>query len=106
MSCNKLIIWIILNIMFISCSRNERLEYALDSAGENRAELEKVLKYYKDDKLKYKAACFLIENMPYYFSYEGAILDSVKAAKATADKRGKIHPSVIKNGMDLIKICL
>ncbi len=88
--------------MFISCSRNERLEYALDSAGENRAELEKVLKYYKDDKLKYKAACFLIENMPYYFSYEGAILDSVKAAKATADKRGKIHPSVIKkwNGFD------
>ena len=27
-------------------------------------ELEKVLAYYRDDTLKYQAACFLIENMP------------------------------------------
>ncbi|MDR2968693.1 MAG: transglutaminase-like domain-containing protein, partial [Tannerellaceae bacterium] len=39
-------------------------------AGENRPELEKVLAYYStsEDSLKYRAACFLIENMPYHFA--------------------------------------
>jgi hypothetical protein len=36
----------------------------LDSAGANRAELEKVLSHYAGDTLKYQAACFLIANMP------------------------------------------
>lgn len=36
---------------------------ALDSAGSNRGELEKVLAHYADDTLKFKAACFLIGNM-------------------------------------------
>jgi hypothetical protein len=45
------------------------LKFALHSAGANRAELEKVLRHYRQrpaDSLKYRAACFLIENMPYY----------------------------------------
>lgn len=45
------------------------LEAALLAAGENRTELEKVLNCYlkhPKDSLKYKAACFLIENMPFY----------------------------------------
>ncbi len=37
---------------------------ALDSAGENRVELEKVLSIYRNDSLKYEAACYLIGNMP------------------------------------------
>ena len=45
------------------------LETVLQVAGENRQELEKVLHYYRinlSDSLKYKAACFLIENIPFY----------------------------------------
>ena len=54
------------------------LENALQQAGENRTELEKVLSYYQmdpADSLKYKAACFLIENMPFYTYYKGERLD-------------------------------
>jgi hypothetical protein len=48
------------------------LEQALQFAGSNRPELEKVLKYYSspNDSLKYQAAVFLIKNMPYYYSYK------------------------------------
>lgn len=59
----------------IACSNPvSHLERALKLAGENRPELEKVLKHYSQsqaDSLKYKAACFLIENMPLHYSYEG-----------------------------------
>lgn len=44
------------------------LETVLQVAKDNRMELEKVLyRYQKDstDSLKYKAVCFLIENMPF-----------------------------------------
>ncbi|WP_455586330.1 hypothetical protein [Bacteroides sp.] len=45
------------------------VESALQLAGGNRSELIKVLNHYKGhDKLKYKAACFLISNMPYHES--------------------------------------
>nr|WP_310648363.1 hypothetical protein [Bacteroides thetaiotaomicron] len=64
------------SLFFFSCAEKEKctpmvsfLETALQQAGENRVELEKVLSHYKTDpadSLKYKAACFLIENMPYY----------------------------------------
>ena len=54
-----------------SCERIP--EQALQQAGENRAELERVLAHFKDDSdpLKYRAAKFLIENMPYHYTYEG-----------------------------------
>lgn len=45
------------------------LETVLQVASENRQELEKVLHYYRinlPDSLKYKAAYFLIENIPFY----------------------------------------
>lgn len=73
-------LWIV--VVFASCGRNERLEYALDFAGSNRAELEKVLEHYADSGLKYRAACFLIENMPRYYAYEGEILDSLREVQA------------------------
>lgn len=47
------------------------MKYALEAAGDNRSELEKVLAHYKDDSLKYNAAVFLIENMPGHYSYAG-----------------------------------
>lgn len=55
------------------------LNSALEMAGENRGELEKVLSRYRqnpEDSLKYKAACFLIENMSCYSYYEGEQLDN------------------------------
>ena len=54
----------------LACSQPNRLELALEAAGENRAELEKVLTHFQHDKLKLKAAKFLITNMPYHFSYD------------------------------------
>ncbi|MDR1408132.1 MAG: discoidin domain-containing protein [Tannerella sp.] len=67
----------LLLIAVCSC-RESRLEQALAFAGDNRAELEKVLTYYSADQadsLKYRAACFLIENMPFHYSYSSRALD-------------------------------
>jgi hypothetical protein len=57
-----------------SCTRPDRLEEALLMAGNNRAELEKVLSHYSSnpaDSLKLKSAKFLIENMPWHYSIIG-----------------------------------
>ena len=72
-------------LLLLSCSgeREERaavspLEEALRQAGDNRAELEKALRRYRAnlaDSLKYRAACFLIENMPGYVYYKGELLE-------------------------------
>ena len=68
---------ILILFLYFSCGEKQyKPDDALRLAGENRMELEKVLKHYKDDPLKYKAAVFLIENMPFHFYYEGKQLDS------------------------------
>lgn len=70
----------IILLLFTSCNKkeNNRLEYALNFAGENRIELEKVLEHYKDSALKYQAACFLIENMPHCYTEIGWQLDTIR----------------------------
>lgn len=54
----------------VSCSESSvsdrQLRSALDQAGENRQELEKVLDHYRKEPLKRKAACYLIANMIYH----------------------------------------
>lgn len=65
---------------FVNTKKDAQLEYALNFALSNRSELENVLNHYADEPLKYKAAVFLIKNMPVYFSYKGALLDSLKEA--------------------------
>lgn len=66
-------------IIITSCSHYPKeIEYALKLAGKNRPELEKVLAHYSknpEDSLKYKAAVFLIENMPWHYSYKGEAVD-------------------------------
>jgi hypothetical protein len=60
-------------ILVAACNRTDYLEQALKLAGDNRAELERVLEYYKKnpvDSLKLRAAVFLIENMPGHYSYK------------------------------------
>jgi hypothetical protein len=57
-------------IMATGCTKSPNmLEQALQIAGDNRAEMEKVLKHYENKPLKLQAAQFLIENMPGHFSY-------------------------------------
>ena len=91
-------------LLFGSCSHKENpdhLEQVLQLAGENRAELEKVLHLYKQnpaDSLKYKAAVFLIENMPYYYYFEGEQLDNYQAyyqALHNHKEKRNIEPAVI-----------
>lgn len=75
------VLFLLLQITFYSCNslpvKENRLEEALMFAGDNRDELEKVLSHYHADSLKLQAAIFLIENMPYYYTYKGKVLDSL-----------------------------
>lgn len=87
----------VLFVVLAGCAGSNRLEWALAFAGDNRQELEKVLVHYKDSGQKYEAACFLIENMPYYFSYKGRELDSVKQKLAAAAVRGSLDEQTIKD---------
>lgn len=75
-----LAILLLSSVAVVSCDR--RLDDALDMAGENRVELEKVLRHYEEegDTLKYNAAKFLIENMPYHYTMEGDGVNSVDSA--------------------------
>ena len=63
----------LLAVILLLSSCNDELNRSLDFSDSNRPELEKVIEYFKDDPnpLKYKAAQFLIKNMPYHISYYG-----------------------------------
>ncbi len=70
-------------LSFFSCDdahydHDAYLEYALEFAGGNRSELERVLQHYGGEPEKLRAARFLIENMPVYYSVRGPLLDSLK----------------------------
>lgn len=87
--------------LFILCclisslsSCNTRLDDALMKAGDNRMELEKVLEHFRhsSDELKYEAAKFLIENMPFHCTYEGPTTETfdslyLRAAMEPIDNR-------------------
>lgn len=72
MAYNKIlfIFHVVCMFCFSSCSSYpEEVEKALSVLGNNRAELVRVLEHYRsNDRLKFKAACFLISNMPYHKS--------------------------------------
>lgn len=63
---------ILLVVALFSCRPiPEEVEEVIDYAGSNRGELKKVLRHYgwRDrDSLKFRAACFLIENMKWHYS--------------------------------------
>lgn len=75
------------------------LETVLQVAGENRQELEKVLHYYRinlADSLKYKAVCFLIENIPFYTYSDGEQLENYKSYYTWLKKsKGKTPQQVV-----------
>lgn len=71
--------WFILLILLASCGREypAKVEYALQLAGENRREIEKVIRHYRnpDDSLKLEAAYFLVGNMPGEGYQYGPVID-------------------------------
>lgn len=77
---NKIPVFILLLLSFLACNRQDSLlKDALQQSGENRGQWEKVLNHYsvrQEDSLKYKAAVFLIGNMPGHYWYEGEKLDA------------------------------
>jgi hypothetical protein len=93
---------LIIHFLFGTCKNApDDLEIALNLAGNNRNELEKVLQHYQQhpaDSLKYKAAVFLIENMPYYYSYRNKTLEHYQK---------ELYPTAIKRdctGEDAVKM--
>lgn len=95
----KIRILLLLQILYLlfSCNGNNNLlEKALTFSGPNRNELDKVLRHYQNDDLKYKAAVFLIENMPTKYTIIGNELDSIRLVLASADNRGVVA-EVLRN---------
>ena len=84
-------------------SCNDTLDQSLELAGDNRQELEKVLAYFEDDEdpLKYEAACFLIENMPYHYAPKGENVDYVDSvylamSEYPKEQREKVFKELLK----------
>ena len=112
--------WIWVIMLSVACTKQpDRLEESLHFAGANRVELEKVLNHYKidpKDSLKYRAAVFLIENMPYYYALHNERLDQYRTAlystivennsygteaiKILENKYGKLQPDEYKKVYD------
>lgn len=91
--------WLIVNKASSIEGSISSLELALRMAKNNRTELEKVLYFYQKnlaDSLKYKAACFLIENMPYHSYTDGEQLEKYKKYYAwLKDSHGKTPEEVV-----------
>ena len=97
------LLWILLIAGILeACNASGRLEYALECAATNKGELEKVLEHYKDEPEKYKAACFLIENMPYHYALEGEELDSLETVLASADAYRGDAEGYCRTGLGLL----
>lgn len=77
MNRHNSIIFIIAILLLSGCSNfnNRQLELALQAAGSNQQELEKVIQHYKGDKQKENAARFLIQNMLGKYYLEGDKID-------------------------------
>ena len=67
----------LLCFIFVLYSCCTDLNSSLGLAGDNKDELQRVLDHFKDtpNPLKYEAAKFLIENMPYHYSFKGDAVD-------------------------------
>ncbi len=74
MNYKQIVVFIFTLLVFASCATNSPLDYALEQAGSNRPELERVLDHYKSDPEKLAAAEFLIENMPAHISYRDSTI--------------------------------
>ena len=101
---NSLFIILFLSLLF-SCSKKSKLEQALELAGENRIELEKVLKHYSEkskDRLKLKAAKFLIENMDAHFFYDSPELEAFYNTLDSIFSLNESYENLTKEQEDLL----
>lgn len=76
----KLSSLLLLSLLFSCKPWSSETEAALKLAGDNRNELEHVLKYYREvepDPMKFRAAEYLISNMTYRYSIFGPGIDSL-----------------------------
>ncbi len=100
----SIVSFVSLLFLVAACTRKDNaLEYALTQAGNNRTELEKVLRYYShspEDSLKYRAACFLIEHMPQYYYYEGDLLECYLEYYKLLYMERKTKPQVLLDSLD------
>ena len=87
-----------LTVILLLTSCSDELNKSLDYSGVNRPELEKVLEHFKEDSnpLKYRAACFIIENIPYHHTlYDDRAKKYEEAYITMATDAMEFHDSVI-----------
>lgn len=99
---NKTILLFFAFIILLS-SCNDELNKSLEFANSNRVELEKVLEHFKEDSnpLKYRAACFIIENIPYHHVlYDDRAKKFEDAYITMATDAMEFHDSVIARETD------
>ncbi len=98
-----IIISIIATFLFVNCNKTTtKLEYSLQSAGDNRIELEKVVNHYSNnekDSLKLKAAIFLIENMVGHYTVTGKDIDKYRVYGNKALQEGYIKQDINTEGV-------
>ena len=101
-------IFFILSIMLLggcaSFEADRQLEDALELAGNNRGELEKVLEHYEKDSLKLEAAKFLIRNMPGHYSYSDTSV-VLKYSLAVDSALRAMKDSSFSSIRDSINVC-
>lgn len=77
------------------------LEQALEMAGDNRTELEKVLAHYSNDTERLEAARWLIRNMPMHHTKSGPELAKYRRYFETAADQS-LDPHLIRDSLDSI----
>lgn len=91
-------------VLFLSsCEKN--ISQCIELAGSNRAELEIVLEHFKNDSnpLKYEAAQFLIENMPYHMAYYGSEAEKYQEAYTVMSKNAQdLRDSVVNKEISVL----
>lgn len=69
------LLWLMWALVAGACAASSDLPELADVLEANPS-LQRVLDHCKEDSLKYRAAEFLLENLPYHYSYEGEVLDN------------------------------
>lgn len=94
---NKIYIGImIVTTLFTACGNHDELtQLVLKEAGDNRAELQKVLDYFPPHSPQAKAAQFLVTNMYLHHSYEGWEIDTLRSIRKNKKWRQPIADSIL-----------
>ena len=83
--CASIVLPALVAVGLCGCREGDRtghyIDVALELAGDNRGELERVLDHYAGDSLRLEAARFLIANMPGHYSYADSNLISAFYSK-------------------------